>query len=233
MTTSLLGRKPVPVKYEGEKFLVNPEAATAYHLLNSIDKIRDLVKYIPSGNNQLILDVGANCGIFSLLARRRFPDSEIYAFEPSARLKKILEENFTSRNITLVPKAVTNYNGYINYFVNPQSEQTNSVVESSISEFAQAFLQESVECISLSSFLHELGREKVDVLKLDVQGAESLIVKDLKENFQNIKNLIVEVVFFDENIFELIDSVRALFPYYKFINPVYAGADLFFSKQPL
>ena len=82
--------KKIKLDYHDECFFVNAENGTIYHLLNSIDKIIKLVDSIPIEKCTTVLDIGANCGLFSLFTKTRFPDANVYAFEPSDFLQEVL-----------------------------------------------------------------------------------------------------------------------------------------------
>ncbi len=212
---------------------MNAEAATVYHLLHSIDKLERMVEAIPDDVSGYVLDIGANCGLFSVLTKLRFPSSEIYAFEPSTHLQHVLKRNLAPRNIHVVNAAVSDVDDPVELYTNPQSQQTNSILQSSVEAFAKTIVVEQVPAVRLDTFLQEREIPEVDVIKIDVQGAEKLVLNGAKQSLQKTKYLIIEISFLDPSVFETLKEVRSLFPYYKVIGPVLYGADLLFSKHPI
>jgi FkbM family methyltransferase len=227
-------KQSIVVNYYDQEITLNSDRATIFHLLHSFKKIKKLVDSIPCNNCDYILDVGANCGVFSLFAKGRYPESQIYAFEPSPDLQDILIKNLYNRNIFIEPIAVSNFNGECEFFVNSNSQQTNSLIRENIEIFNDAHIRvEKVKCITLDEFISNKNIEEIDVLKIDCQGSEYLILQGAKKTIQKSKYLIIEISFLDTKVFELIDIIRLIFPYYKVINSVLYGADILFSKVPL
>ena len=72
------------------------------------------MKIIPE--NGKIIDIGANIGLMSIALSRKFPSSDIYAFEPIPSniqtFKKVMNK-FRVRNVTLIESALGNVNGII------------------------------------------------------------------------------------------------------------------------
>lgn len=229
----LLHKQPVKVNFCDQTVFLNPEPAAAYHLLHSLKKIKNLVDSIPSENCNEILDIGANCGLFSLLARKRFPTSNIYAFEPSNELQKILNLNLASKDVHILPMAVSNNDGYAELFINITSQQTNSLIRKNVELFSDKIESSKVSSIKLDSFIINQNINEIDVLKIDVQGAEQLIIEGGSSALTKTKYLIMEITFMEDKIFDLVNMISEVFPFYKTINPVLYGADILFSKEPL
>lgn len=225
----------INVKYYGESFFVNSEDATIYHLCNSIDKIIKMVDSIPIEKCTTILDIGANCGLFSLFAKTRFSEANVYAFEPSNFLHEILVHNLHWRNVEIIPIAISNTSSDADFFINQSSQQTNSLIKTSVDDYvakSETLIKQKIKTMTLDSFLKERGVFDVDVIKLDVQGAEALVVEGGKNTFSQTRFLLTEVSFLDNSVFNFIEILHEYFPFYKVINPVHYGADILFSKEP-
>jgi protein-L-isoaspartate O-methyltransferase len=98
-------KKPVPFRYCGRKYYLNPDKSAAYHIQNSTQKIARMVQLIDE-DSTTVFDVGANCGIFSAFTSSRLPDADIYAFEPSSELIPIIEKNCRGLNVTILDIAI-------------------------------------------------------------------------------------------------------------------------------
>ena len=72
-----------------------------------------------SNEERLILDIGAQSGIFSIYALYRNNNAKIYSFEPDPenfiQLKENIKENKLDKNIYPINKAVSGKNGKISY----------------------------------------------------------------------------------------------------------------------
>lgn len=228
-----LQKKTLPIQIDNEVFFQNYDKSSFYHLVNSFPKVKRLAELIPPEPNGVIIDGGANNGLFSFHVAKRFPSTKIYAFEPYPLLVPILKKNLTMSNVQLVHKALTKSDGEISLFVSDDSDQIGSTHRENVSIFGTIKDEIKVESISLNSFVKQENIEKISVLKLDVQGAELDILKGASEIIPLIESLILEITLAEKSAFELIEIVRAHFPYHKVINPVGYGADILFSKQKL
>lgn len=79
-----------------------PNGQSVYHLNQyetdfMYDEIFNKKIYVPDGillnEASLVIDIGANIGLFSLFIKQEFPKSTIYAFEPSLQLFDLLKLN--------------------------------------------------------------------------------------------------------------------------------------------
>jgi len=126
---------------------------------------------------QVVLDIGANHGFYSLLAAAHVaPNGHIYAFEPNPRLSSLVRDSIAVNGlgslITLVEKAVTNRPGELCLVFQDRHSawghlQTDSPQAGTPSE--QSDLTCSVEGVVLDCYFPDL---RVDVVKMDIEGAE-------------------------------------------------------------
>lgn len=89
-----------------------------------------------------------------------------------------------------------------------------------------------VQATTIFEELTILDWNAIDVLKIDVQGAELDVLKGCQAYLDCTRYLILEVWLRDPNVFELIEYASKYFPYSKYIGPVESGADYIFSKTP-
>jgi FkbM family methyltransferase len=137
-------------------------------------------------------DVGANLGFYSLLAARQ--KAQVFAFEPDVQNAESLERhvrlNSLAANIEVIRAAVFSTSGFValepadsarghgNAHVGPNTQHSNPTVK--------------VPCITLDDF----AREHVvpSTIKIDVEGAESNVLKGAEELFTHSRpHLICEV----------------------------------------
>ena len=116
---------------------------------------------------RLILDVGANVGAATLWMARRAPRARIVAVEPSPRALALLEENVgrngLSARVTVLEGAVGRRSG-----VTRIAEGGVSVSGRTSEETAGV----EVSVYSLDDVVERCGGGRVDVLKIDCEGAE-------------------------------------------------------------
>jgi FkbM family methyltransferase len=119
---------------------------------------------------RVVLDVGANIGVFSLAAAERFPDAAIYAFEPGpdaySRLVRNLDLNGAA-NVTPVNLAVYS-NCSIMGFSAEGSTSTGCVTGGGVL---------TVQTVTLDEFCLRNEIRRVGLIKINVEGAEVEVLR--------------------------------------------------------
>ena len=159
-----------------------------------ISKADLILKFLNKFNFKpnIIIDVGACWGEYSLILAKNFDQSKVYAIEGSVENYKILCEN-----ISFELNKVKNINPY-NYIVSNSNSSkyikniigtTNIVKKDIVKEDANYSL---VKSITLSKFLSENQLNHIDFLKLDIEGHEINLINDLLNI--NIKYGQIEII---------------------------------------
>jgi FkbM family methyltransferase len=131
-----------------------------------------------------IIDCGANIGMSIFFHKYFHPNAKIIAFEPNPSAFELLKLNIEKNNlkdITLVQKAVSNSLEPISFFVN----NDKGSLLSSVREDRGGTSKIEIETDLLSNYLNE----KVDLLKIDIEGAEWQVLEDLKANGKHLANV--------------------------------------------
>ena len=230
-----LYRKTLILNINGRKFYQNNDQSTLYHLLNSYPKLKKMVSYIPEDvDGGVIVDGGANNGLYSFLVAQRFPRVRIIACEPSSTLQGVLEKNFSDLNIKLIAKALSDKTEKLSLYTSKDSDQIGSTIKENVEAFKKSGLETTlVDGISLEDLMISENIQKISLLKLDVQGAEYNILKDADSVLDRTDYLMLEVMLIEPSAFDLIQLIRVKFPFYTVINKVSYGADILFSKKEL
>ena len=116
---------------------------------------------------KFIIDGGANVGCASVFFAQKFPQASIWAFEPENSNYDILEQNGKRfDNITAMKAAIWSSDTDVE-IQNPSDEKWAFRVQ-------QASIDGSsrVQALSIPSILKMAGEDRVDILKLDIEGAE-------------------------------------------------------------
>lgn len=133
-----------------------------------------------------ILDVGANVGFFALYARIRFPNSVIHSYEPNAQLVPFLNHQASLAKARVFFEAVGEKNGTINLIHGSESVLTRSVLDN----------EGVIPQVAFSEAVKRIGG-KVDLVKLDCEGAEWSILKD-RRAWENVGHLTMEYHLFEQ-----------------------------------
>ena len=164
--------------------------------------------YVDIFNNKkdlVVIDVGANCGIVTHYMRDYA--KQIYAIEPSTEHYEALAKNKEFNkwdNVQTFNMAIASMDGEMVLNLDYQNRTCHSLV------LGGRDGGERVKTQTLATFMKENNIKEVDFVKLDVEGAEELILKS--EGFTSVCHLIkaIEIEFHFPNFSELIEHMIKL-----------------------
>jgi FkbM family methyltransferase len=129
----------------------------------------------------VIVDVGANTGVYALIAACLRPDATVYAFEPVQRVFDKLDANrqMNGFDIHCVCAALSDRNGTATIY-DPGDEHlySASVNKNTYGESPKMSLVE-VPIVRLDRFIDEHRLPRVDLLKIDVETHEPEVLRGL------------------------------------------------------
>ena len=131
-----------------------------------------------------ILDVGANVGLVSLVLARRFGDREIHAFEPNPTTFAALEANIArngAKNVICHRFALSDAEGVVLFNNDPLDRATASIATG-----AGAHVEE-VPATTLDAFVASRGIDSISLLKIDVEGFETLVLRGARRVLEEIR----------------------------------------------
>jgi FkbM family methyltransferase len=150
--------------------------------------------------SETILDIGANTGLYSLIAKTANPSSQVYAFEPLPSFNKALKENIRLNHydIQVIDQAVSDFIGTAKFYA-PQRGKGN-LYSSSLSLEHYENHQKSmpivhqVQVTTLDTFVQEQGIQSVDLVKIDAEGQDANVLKGFLNSMQQFQpDFIIEV----------------------------------------
>ncbi|MFN8579027.1 MAG: FkbM family methyltransferase [Candidatus Sericytochromatia bacterium] len=170
--------------------------------IESLDILREVFyqrvysDYFPFYTNSIILDIGAHKGYFSIFASKNLSkNSKIYSFEPIESNFNILNKNLYDNNINNVITfnlGVYSENKELSFYLS--KSENNSIFENYNPLLNQNNQDEIiVNCLTLKDIIKENNFNKIDFLKLDVEGSEyPIIFNSKKEVLDKIKTISIE-----------------------------------------
>lgn len=139
----------------------------------------------------IIFDVGSFHGHVARKYRKLFPKSSIYCFEPFPDSFNVLKRNLGSDpSFKIFQIGVSDEIGKTLFNSNSFS-QTNSILKTDSrgeSTWGAGLLDTKdiieIEISTIDQIVLDLGLEKIDILKMDVQGAEFKVLKGAEKSFK-------------------------------------------------
>jgi len=168
-----------------------------YSAYFTFDFIKFISDYIDFDSINTIFDIGSRDCMQSIELKKFIPHSKIWAFEGNPYMIPECERvSKMSDNITVVPKVCSDYNGEITFNVVMQGNVgASSILKVTGNGRSSDWHQTEIttECIRLDDFMNEFNIDNVDMLWVDVQGAEKNVFDGMGEKLKNVKVINTEV----------------------------------------
>ena len=147
-----------------------------------------------------ILDLGANTGIYSLIAKTVNPSANVYAFDPVERVFEKLEENnrLNRYDIRCVKKAVSDYTGKATIYDRPTEHVLSVTVNRNTISTDPSAIPVEIETIKLADFFREEKITQIDLMKIDVETHEPEVLKGMEQYLQQFRPAMLIEVLSDE-----------------------------------
>lgn len=206
------------IKYQFEDGLNLLATEDVKVLFEEIWKDEIYTKEYKIQKGDIVVDVGANVGVFSIYAGKK--GAKVYSFEPNPQVFELLRENIRFNHledqVVAINAALGDTEDKVDLFI-PNSSKVYKEGSASISKQYVGGLIEilyddfkvyKVQSKTLESFIKEFKLEKVDLLKMDCEGSELCIIKNSNPDvFEIIKNIAMETHCFFYTQKELLNNL--------------------------
>ena len=136
-----------------------------------------------------IFDVGANCGATAVFLARAYPQATVHAFEPAAEPYGYLNRNVASLpNVTAHRIGLGDRDEVVPLFHGVEDSITGSVLHRDINRADS----EQITLRAAGAWAAERGIERIDLMKVDVEGCEVAVLESLEHLLPTVKVLYVE-----------------------------------------
>ena len=171
--------------------IINNVAASVEH--------RNVLSYV---NCKHVIDIGANRGQFSLMARKYFPNAKIDSFEPLIKLANGFESLFSNDNNVFLHKcAIGSANSQATLYVSNRDDSSSlfPIGKKQIEIFpgTQESYHEVVTVAPLKDYIQPQDLIAPVFVKIDVQGFELVVIKGCTDLIEAFDYIYVECSFIE------------------------------------
>lgn len=138
---------------------------------------------------RLVLDVGANVGDWTIAASRSLPEVTVHAFEAAPHTAELLARNLAAQADRVVINAtgLSDHAGWLTLYATPDDTTKASIVPDvarAVAEQGWAQVEAvTVQTVTGDAYLREHQIDHVDMLKIDVEGAEFSVLRGFADAF--------------------------------------------------
>jgi FkbM family methyltransferase len=146
--------------------------------------VNQIYLFVANSRSPVILDCGANIGVSCAYFRRLYPDSRITAFEADPAIAATLTHNMKQnglQGIDIVAKAV--WVSDVGVPFSPDGADGGSLFGANKTTH--------VPSIRLKDWIEDI-EGGVDLLKLDIEGAETEVLLDARDSLSSVRNIFIE-----------------------------------------
>lgn len=137
--------------------------------------------------NHVFIDIGANHGEFTVVAARRVPEGHVISFEPNESVHRRLRFNVNAnhfKNVTLSTLGLNDEPGVATIYQAADLDHdgtTNQGLATLYPTESRGQVVQEIELTTLDAFVTDAGLERVDLIKIDIEGAELSALKGADE----------------------------------------------------
>ncbi len=202
------------IKFKLDTFFFLKRSGSPY-----ISEVKNTISFIKNYeiNPEVIIDLGACWGEYSLSLAKEFKKTNIYSIEGSQKNYEILLKNLKYN--PSISKFVLPYNLIISN-QNGIQEITNEIATmNTVKDFSTDFKNYTTMTSStLTNFCEKNSLESIDFIKIDIEGSELKLLNDL--NNLSIKSIQIEIINYnpENDIIHFIKTLSNNFQYVKYDN---------------
>jgi FkbM family methyltransferase len=166
----------------------------------------EVIRVLSTKEGAVFIDVGAHIGRYSFVLAKLFPNAKVIAIEPNPEAYQALIKGIKAnglRNVTALNIALSDFDGVAHLYIK------RGTAISSLVEGDNSFKIIDVPAKRLDTVMEELGINKVDIIKIDVEGAEFHVIKGAVNTIKKYKPvLIIEIR--ERNLYDVISLLGTL-----------------------
>jgi FkbM family methyltransferase len=143
----------------------------------------------------VILDVGANTGIYSLMTKTVNPSAQVYGFEPMPDVYRqfLANEKLNNFGIHCLELAASNEDGTADIYTNPTEQLYTSTLNSE--NTVENSIKTTIKTITLKTWIEQNNIKNIDLMKVDVESFEPQVMEGMGEYLKQMRpTMLMEIL---------------------------------------
>lgn len=179
--------KILHTNYSGVGILIRANEDVGKSIIAKRFEFKEL-QYIKSqmSENAIFIDIGSNVGLFSLVVASGSASIQVHAFDPLTLNNNLLASSAKINgleNIIINESCIGNYDGVVQFSVATDSAYSSIRDSGRKTELKKITLP----IIKLDTYANKIKLQKIDFIKIDVEGAEKMVIEGANQIFKNSK----------------------------------------------
>jgi FkbM family methyltransferase len=182
----ILLNRQIAVSIDGISVLLFPQGATAGDIWAGLRCEKHEVSFILGAlkPGMIFFDVGANAGLFAISAAKKIGGKGVFAFEPCSSTCELLKRNLQLNRlagVNVVQTALGDSVGGGVLQINVRGKDGLNTLGQATHPDSRVVGQETVRITSLNVFMKDHNVPRVDVMKVDIEGAELMMFRGARD----------------------------------------------------
>lgn len=150
-----------------------------------------LLKELTWSSGDVFVDVGVNIGQTLIKFRSLYPNT-YYGFEPNPNclfyVDKLIHSN-KYKEVHILPIGLSNSTGMVKFFTQSETDSSATIVEGFRGDLYKALTPNYIPVFKFDE-LNEIPKERIRLIKVDVEGAELEVVSGMQETLRTFKPIL-------------------------------------------
>ncbi len=163
------------IKSKLDKIIDVGKYAFVYEIISELFVNRIHFTQFDINPGDIVIDAGANIGGFAIQAAKKAGEKgKVIAIEPDEKNMEVLKMNVEANgltNVVFVKKGLWSHSGDLELMINNRQGEHSFIINDDFSKYDN-IIKIDVEVETLDNIMEELKIDKVDFVKMDIEGAE-------------------------------------------------------------
>lgn len=183
-------------------------------------------------DNSIVIDAGANVGMFSAWAAHLCPNGQVFAFEPATRTYDVLNRNLSPYTNAHAVRSALGESSRRAELIFEHASVANIMADSRMRSYAPETPREPTDVTTIDMFVERERIPRVDLIKIDTEGYERNIIQGAKRTIERFSPILTMSAYHlpdDESV--LPKLVHEIYPGYTYTASMRSEKNLLFRPR--